>query len=175
MGVDDSDNLFDDLDDLSRLGSVPQVTAANHSPLHGSISYPQPGQQDLDMLDNNEGSGNSTKRKAQNRAAQRAFRERKERHLKDLQAKTQELEQATTLMNEENSRLKAKLQALEMENNALKGQNITFSFPVRPSNFHFWSLGTKLLVAHSPAGRHSQSTAIGPRLLLRPGKTRHHG
>jgi bZIP transcription factor len=131
-GVDDSDNLFDDLDDLSRLGNVPQVTGANHSPLNGSISYPQPGQQDFELLDQNETSGNSTKRKAQNRAAQRAFRERKERHLKDLQAKTQELEQTTNRMNEENSRLKAKLQALEMENSALKGQNITFSFPVPP-------------------------------------------
>jgi bZIP transcription factor len=131
-GVDDSDNLFDDLDDLSRLGTVPQVTGANHSPLNGSVSYAQPGQQDFELLDQNETSGNTTERKAQNRAAQRAFRERKERHLKDLQAKTQELEQTTNLMNEENSRLKAQLQALKMENNALKGQNITFSFPVPP-------------------------------------------
>lgn len=131
-GVDDSDNLFDDLDDISRLGTVHQATAANHSPLDGSISYLHPGQQDFELLDQNEMSGNSTKRKAQNRAAQRAFRERKERHLKDLQAKTQELEQATNLMNDENARLKAQLQALEMENSALKGQNITFSFPVPP-------------------------------------------
>jgi len=70
------------------------------------------------------------KRKAQNRAAQRAFRERKERHLKDLQAKTVELEEVTSKMTEENNQLKARLQALEMENSALKGQNITFSFPV---------------------------------------------
>jgi len=50
--------------------------------------------------------------------------------LKDLQAKTVELEEVTSKMTEENSRLKARLQALEMENSALKGQNVTFSFPV---------------------------------------------
>lgn len=41
------------------------------------------------------------KRKAQNRAAQRAFRERKEKHVKDLETKVEELEKA--LKNQEQS------------------------------------------------------------------------
>lgn len=44
----------------------------------------------------------SQKRKAQNRAAQRAFRERKERHLKDLETKVDELEKASESTNHEN-------------------------------------------------------------------------
>lgn len=78
--------------------------------------------------------GNSTKRKAQNRAAQRAFRERKERHVKELEAKVSELENVTKRMQEENEKLKYKLSTLESENNVLKGSNITFTFPVSPRN-----------------------------------------
>ena len=74
--------------------------------------------------------GNSTKRKAQNRAAQRAFRERKERHVKDLEAKVAELELVTRRMREENETLRGKVSKLESENNVLKGSNITFTFPV---------------------------------------------
>jgi len=72
------------------------------------------------------------KRKAQNRAAQRAFRERKERHVKELEAKVAELEQMTQKVADENNRLKNKLQTLESENAMLKGSNITFTFPVIP-------------------------------------------
>ena len=72
------------------------------------------------------------KRKAQNRAAQRAFRERKERHVKDLEAKVAALEETTAKMADENSRLKHRLAKLESENNILKGSNITFTFPVLP-------------------------------------------
>ncbi|OAX78505.1 hypothetical protein ACJ72_07186 [Emergomyces africanus] len=44
----------------------------------------------------------TTKRKAQNRAAQRAFRERKEKHLKDLETKVDELEKTSKSANNEN-------------------------------------------------------------------------
>jgi AP-1-like transcription factor len=55
------------------------------------------------------------KRKAQNRAAQRAFRERKERHLKDLETKVEDLEKASESANHENGRLRATVDKLQME------------------------------------------------------------
>ncbi|KAI9894485.1 MAG: DNA-binding transcription factor yap1 [Vezdaea aestivalis] len=57
----------------------------------------------------------TTKRKAQNRAAQRAFRERKEKHLKDLEDKVSDLQKASESANNENSILKAQVQTLEKE------------------------------------------------------------
>ncbi|KAF2020980.1 PAP1-domain-containing protein [Aaosphaeria arxii CBS 175.79] len=57
----------------------------------------------------------TTKRKAQNRAAQRAFRERKEKHLKDLETKVSELEQASDAANHENGLLRGQVQRLQME------------------------------------------------------------
>ncbi|KAL8721874.1 MAG: hypothetical protein Q9181_007614 [Wetmoreana brouardii] len=57
----------------------------------------------------------TTKRKAQNRAAQRAFRERKERHLKDLEAKVDDLEKASEATNHENGRLRATVERLNIE------------------------------------------------------------
>jgi AP-1-like transcription factor len=55
------------------------------------------------------------KRKAQNRAAQRAFRERKEKHLKDLETKVQDLEKASESANHENSILRAQIEKLTVE------------------------------------------------------------
>ncbi|KAF1957167.1 PAP1-domain-containing protein [Byssothecium circinans] len=57
----------------------------------------------------------TTKRKAQNRAAQRAFRERKEKHLKDLETKVAELEKASDATNHENGLLRAQVQRLQVE------------------------------------------------------------
>lgn len=55
------------------------------------------------------------KRKAQNRAAQRAFRERKEQHLKDLETKVEEMEKASQLTSQENGQLKAQVERLQVE------------------------------------------------------------
>lgn len=60
------------------------------------------------------------KRKAQNRAAQRAFRERKERHLKDLETKVEELEKASSVTTSENSQLRNQIEKLTMELNEYK-------------------------------------------------------
>lgn len=60
------------------------------------------------------------KRKAQNRAAQRAFRERKEKHLKDLENKVQELEKLSQATNNENEQLRAKIEKLTTELNEYK-------------------------------------------------------
>ncbi|KAI1493937.1 transcription factor PAP1-domain-containing protein [Biscogniauxia mediterranea] len=57
----------------------------------------------------------SSKRKAQNRAAQRAFRERKEKHLKDLETKVEELEKASAATNNENSQLRAQVEKMTAE------------------------------------------------------------
>ncbi|KAB5542995.1 transcription factor PAP1-domain-containing protein, partial [Coniochaeta sp. 2T2.1] len=62
----------------------------------------------------------TSKRKAQNRAAQRAFRERKERHLKDLETKVQELEKASEHANNENELLKQKVEKMTVELNEYK-------------------------------------------------------
>ncbi|KAL2815074.1 transcription factor PAP1-domain-containing protein [Aspergillus cavernicola] len=57
----------------------------------------------------------TSKRKAQNRAAQRAFRERKERHLKDLETKVDELQKVSDDTNEQNGLLKAQVERLQVE------------------------------------------------------------
>jgi len=55
------------------------------------------------------------KRKAQNRAAQRAFRERKEKHLKDLETKVEDLEKASESANHENSVLRSQMEKMSAE------------------------------------------------------------
>ncbi|KAK6536656.1 DNA-binding transcription factor yap1 [Arthrobotrys megalospora] len=57
----------------------------------------------------------TSKRKAQNRAAQRAFRERKEKHLKDLEQKVQDLEKVSESTNQENKVLKEQVEKLQTE------------------------------------------------------------
>ncbi|KAK5956870.1 DNA-binding transcription factor yap1 [Knufia fluminis] len=57
----------------------------------------------------------TSKRKAQNRAAQRAFRERKEKHLKDLEVKVEDLEKASETANQENGVLRAQVERLQVE------------------------------------------------------------
>ncbi|KAI5807932.1 transcription factor PAP1-domain-containing protein [Peziza echinospora] len=59
----------------------------------------------------------TSKRKAQNRAAQRAFRERKEKHLKDLEQKVTDLEKASEVTNKENSALRQQISRLQVELN----------------------------------------------------------
>lgn len=61
-----------------------------------------------------------SRRKAQNRAAQRAFRERKERHVKDLEAKLASIEAAQHETSTENEQLKRDLQKISTENEILR-------------------------------------------------------
>jgi len=74
----------------------------------------------------------SSKRKAQNRAAQRAFRERKEKHLKDLETKVEELEQASQAANHENELLRAKVDKMTVELNEYKKRLGNVSSTARP-------------------------------------------
>ncbi|KAG9237034.1 BAP1, transcription factor bZIP [Amylocarpus encephaloides] len=57
---------------------------------------------------------------AQNRAAQRAFRERKEKHLKDLETKVDDLQKASESANHENSMLRAQIEKITTELRAYK-------------------------------------------------------
>ncbi|CAG8501185.1 3334_t:CDS:2 [Paraglomus brasilianum] len=72
----------------------------------------------------------SSKRKAQNRAAQRAFRERKERYVKELENKIKALESQSAKSVQENEKLKALVEQLREENSLLKQSNFSFDFTV---------------------------------------------
>ncbi|KAK4174589.1 transcription factor PAP1-domain-containing protein [Triangularia setosa] len=69
----------------------------------------------------------SSKRKAQNRAAQRAFRERKEKHLKELETKVEELEKASESHNKEKQALRAQVDKMTVELNEYKKRLSTLS------------------------------------------------
>lgn len=72
------------------------------------------------------------KRKAQNRAAQRAFRERKEQFVNELQDQMRELQQAKEKREKElfaeNARLKRENEKLKEENYLLKDAQFTFQY-----------------------------------------------
>ncbi|CAG8572500.1 39380_t:CDS:2 [Gigaspora margarita] len=76
----------------------------------------------------------SNKRKAQNRAAQRAFRERKERYVKELETKIEELESLSAKSAQENQQLKTLVEQLQAENYLLKQTSFTFDFPLPKTN-----------------------------------------
>ncbi|KAK9485141.1 hypothetical protein V1527DRAFT_467655 [Lipomyces starkeyi] len=61
-----------------------------------------------------------SKRKAQNRAAQRAFRERREKHVKELQEKLEQAEKYTKEVEWDNAKLKKELAWYQAENKTLK-------------------------------------------------------
>jgi AP-1-like factor len=131
----DGDNSFDfdNADDDLMIGALPGGSPSGKGGEESSEKRKSP---DDDADDDDEGGGKrregedkqakkpgrkpltsepTTKRKAQNRAAQRAFRERKEKHLKDLETKVQELEKASDAANHENGLLRGQVQRLQME------------------------------------------------------------
>ncbi|KAI9817697.1 MAG: hypothetical protein M1832_004591 [Thelocarpon impressellum] len=61
-----------------------------------------------------------SRRKAQNRAAQRAFRERKDRYLKDVEQKLHALEATSSTLMSDNERLKREVEKLASENEILR-------------------------------------------------------
>ncbi|BEI84720.1 hypothetical protein CcaverHIS002_0501210 [Cutaneotrichosporon cavernicola] len=76
------------------------------------------------------------RRKEQNRAAQKAFRERREAKVRDLEQKVAELEAKSFGATVENENLRNILKRLQEENVALKQASFTFSMPVngQPAN-----------------------------------------
>jgi len=87
----------------------------------------------------------SSKRKAQNRAAQRAFRERKEKHLKELETKVEELEKASEASKAEKEMLRSKIDKMTVELNEYKKRvsvlagntQRSFAGPARPFGSSF--------------------------------------
>ncbi|KAI8081852.1 uncharacterized protein B0P05DRAFT_538314 [Gilbertella persicaria] len=76
-----------------------------------------------------------SKRKAQNRAAQRAFRERKENHVRVLEERVKDLEKQLDLQNNtslvvENEQLKNIVKRLKDENARLLGHTASFDLPL---------------------------------------------
>ncbi|CAG8971281.1 hypothetical protein HYALB_00001447 [Hymenoscyphus albidus] len=111
------------------------------------------------------------RRKAQNRAAQRAFRERKDRHVRDLETKLASLEKSSASVMEENERLKLQLQKKDTENEILRvtsnrngSEALPDAGPMRYSPTDFY---TELLYAHdnkTPSHR-IVTSETGERLL----------
>ncbi|PHH81454.1 hypothetical protein CDD82_734 [Ophiocordyceps australis] len=75
----------------------------------------------------------TSKRKAQNRAAQRAFRERKEKHLKDLETKVHELEKESREANHENSKLRSQLDRITHELDQYKQRLAIMATTTKPT------------------------------------------
>lgn len=75
-------------------------------------------------------------RKAQNRAAQRAFRERKERHLKDLEGTIRQLREQRNGAIKELNQTKSKMDSFRAENWYLKGVVLTLQFVCLHHNIH---------------------------------------
>ncbi|OAD67175.1 basic-leucine zipper transcription factor, partial [Phycomyces blakesleeanus NRRL 1555(-)] len=88
----------------------------------------RPGRKPMAEESADEDEDPKAKRKVQNRAAQRAFRERKERYVKDLETKIKQVQDnhlfATTQLFQENQYLRSVIYRLETENFALKGMQI---------------------------------------------------
>ncbi|KAF7677358.1 bzip transcription factor protein [Alternaria burnsii] len=85
-----------------------------------------------------------SRRKAQNRAAQRAFRERKERHVKELETKLESLESSTRSLQSDNERLKAALHRARTENEILRATSGHSSASSRPVSASYPSPGAHL-------------------------------
>ncbi|KAI7887600.1 uncharacterized protein EV154DRAFT_567299 [Mucor mucedo] len=81
-----------------------------------------------------QGGDQKQRRKEQNRAAQRAFRERKERYVKELQLKIREMEKKheaeVTRVKKENESLKELVKKMEAEIYTLKGAAIAFDVSI---------------------------------------------
>ncbi|QRV91553.1 bZIP transcription factor [Ceratobasidium sp. AG-Ba] len=103
------------------------------------------------------------KRKEQNRAAQRAFRDRKEKHVKDLEDKIRELEDKFSTSESENSNLKDLLKRLQNENMMLKQSAFTFEFAPKdnqntsPNNTSISSLNTNPFTSPAQSSKSSAS------------------
>lgn len=100
------------------------------------------------------------KRKAQNRAAQRAFRERKEKYVKELEIKIKQVQDShmvtITQLLGENQQLRAIVYKLEMENSNLKG------VPFQPYQSELNSIPHHSPLLHQPHQRIGNYPQIAP-------------
>ncbi|KAI7901376.1 uncharacterized protein BX663DRAFT_514262 [Cokeromyces recurvatus] len=97
------------------------------------------------------------KRKAQNRAAQRAFRERKERYVKELEARLKQVQDTylivTTELVQENQQLRDVIQRLDAENCVLKGSiPVSSSYPFNENiSSQFPNMNPLLSITNHPS------------------------
>ncbi|KAI4907735.1 hypothetical protein J4E90_009141 [Alternaria incomplexa] len=106
-----------------------------------------------------------SRRKAQNRAAQRAFRERKERHVKELETKLSALESSTHSLQSDNDRLKAALDRARTENDILRATTRRSPSASRPLSATYPSPGAYLPVHdHGHDDDDDEETATGYRV-----------
>ncbi|KAJ2755988.1 DNA-binding transcription factor yap1 [Coemansia pectinata] len=94
----------------------------------------------------------STKRTAQNRAAQRAFRERKQQYLKGLEEKVKELTEQQERTERENAQLKQCVDQLKEENVTLKSSGTQFTYENVPSSVDFDQAITDLFESSNVPG-----------------------
>ncbi|CAJ0902891.1 22624_t:CDS:2 [Entrophospora sp. SA101] len=88
------------LDEMIELGTQSSFEDLQAELLNEPLKKKKAGRKPLTTTPN-------SKRKAQNRAAQRAFRERKERYVQELEDKIKELESVSAKSNHENEQLKS--------------------------------------------------------------------
>ncbi|WYZ39198.1 hypothetical protein EsH8_III_001112 [Colletotrichum jinshuiense] len=103
--------------------SVPpgqQINPQTEAPVHKQEPFDDHARRGGSNSDDEDLTPAQSRRKAQNRAAQRAFRERKERHVKDLEAKLADLEAEAQQKSTENERLKREMQKISTENEILR-------------------------------------------------------
>ncbi|KAL8801187.1 MAG: hypothetical protein Q9182_004636 [Xanthomendoza sp. 2 TL-2023] len=140
---------------------IPPPQSPPQSLRRASMTQPIPREASLDMQAEFEiyepGQGRSSddekdnltpaqsRRKAQNRAAQRAFRERKERHVKDLEGK---LSSATS----QNNTLMAEIERLQRENKKYATQNEILRATTTPLNLNQPTYNGHPTSPRSPAG-----------------------
>ncbi|KAG9005458.1 hypothetical protein FRB94_001543 [Tulasnella sp. JGI-2019a] len=112
------DTPDDDDDDSSDLEGQPQQKTSKGQPVKKTSTKRKSGGGDETR---------QLKRKEQNRAAQRAFRERKEKHVKDLEDQVAALEEKSSSQMQENENLRDLLGRLQNENLMLKQSAFTFN------------------------------------------------
>ncbi|KAK7408364.1 AP-1-like transcription factor [Neonectria punicea] len=112
--------------------------SAQHQPRHGGVaSTMKLGKLDsATSEDNDELSPAQSRRKAQNRTAQQAFRKRKEKHVKDLEAKLANLEATQKETTAENERLKRDLTKVSTENKILRMRSVSSASTANPGRFN---------------------------------------
>ncbi|KAK2057936.1 bZIP transcription factor [Colletotrichum caudatum] len=103
---------------MQQIKAQPEVIVHKQEPLDDHSRRGQSNSDDEDLTPA------QSRRKAQNRAAQRAFRERKERHVKDLEAKLANLEAEAQQKSTENERLKREMQKISTENEILRATSL---------------------------------------------------
>lgn len=124
------------MEDIPSLGGVAEKRKASVAPgddvkRSAKTSKTGTGKKPGRKADNSEP---ANKKKAQNRAAQRAFRERKERHLKELEDRVSELETESHVTSSENTFLRQQVERLQGELKKYRSsRNAKSSIPISNS------------------------------------------